>query len=247
MASTKRKEALDEAHEISDAVHKFPKWGRSRWPKKGQISPNAIHQADLLFMPHDVDDGNGYKYILVVVDVGTRKIAARPLASKKAEKVAATFKEIYAKKELDWPSMLHVDAGSEFRSEVTDIMKQHDVKIRRALPNRHTQQAIVEGSNRVIAKYLFHEMLADEIEAKKLSTKWVSRLQYYVSKINRERAKMKNISPEEDSNQPFVPNGHTVELLPEGAKVRHALDYPIDYTTKKKTDGTFRTGDVRWR
>lgn len=243
MASAKRKQALDTAEEISGAVKKLPKWERSRWPKKGQIEVNAIHQADLLFMP--LDDDGGFRYILVVVDVGSRKLAARPLTEKAAETVAKAFKDIYRKKELEWPSMLQVDAGSEFKSKVTDLMNEHDVTIRRGKPNRHTQQAIVEGNNRVIAKYLFHEMLADEIQTKKLSTTWASRLQSYVQKINKVRADVLDSKPV-PVNEPSAPSDKLIELLPEGAKVRYALDFPIDYVTKKKTDASFRTGDVRW-
>jgi len=239
-----REEASKVAKEISEYVKPAPSHLKSHWPKKGQLSPNTVHQADLLFMPVDEKDGNGFRYILVVVDVGTRLIAARPLAKKGTEIVAAALKDIYENSELKWPVVLQVDSGSEFRSDVSTIMKEHGSKIRRSQPNRHTQQAIVEGNNRVIAKHLFHEMLTDEVKTNQKSTAWVSNLPKFVDIINANRKKVKNTKPVE--NIPFDPNGKDIELIPHGTIVRYALDSPVDYVTKKKTDSKFRVGDVRW-
>ena len=41
--------------------------------------PNMIHQADLLFLPHDSIGRKTYKYALVVVDIFTRYKDAEPL------------------------------------------------------------------------------------------------------------------------------------------------------------------------
>jgi len=191
-------------------------------------------------MPVDEKDGNGYRYILVVVDVGTSLIAARPLAKKRTEIVAAALKDIYEKSELKWPVVLQVDSGSEFKSDVSTLMKEHGSKVRRSEPNRHTQQAIVEGNNRVIAKHLFHEMLTDEVKTKQKSTAWVKNLPKFVDIINKNRKKMKDSPPNEYI--PSDPNGKDIELIPQGAVVRYALDSPVDYVTKKKTDSKFRVG-----
>ena len=40
--------------------------------------PNEVHQADILFLPHD----NGFKYALTVVDVASRYKDAFPLKTK---------------------------------------------------------------------------------------------------------------------------------------------------------------------
>ena len=41
--------------------------------------PNAIHQADLLFLPHDRVGRKTYKYALTLVDAASRYKAAMPL------------------------------------------------------------------------------------------------------------------------------------------------------------------------
>ena len=49
---------------------------------------NAVHQADLLFLPHDTVNRKTYKYALTVVDVASRYKEAEPLTSKDSKEVA---------------------------------------------------------------------------------------------------------------------------------------------------------------
>ena len=64
-------------------------------PKFDVSTPNAVHQADLLFLPHDkLPRGKKvYKYALTVVDVASRYKAAEALVSKDSEEVARGFKK----------------------------------------------------------------------------------------------------------------------------------------------------------
>ena len=60
-------------------------------------TPNSVHQADLLFLPHDkLPHGRKiYKYALTVVDVASRYKEAEPLTSKDSGGVAKAFQSIY--------------------------------------------------------------------------------------------------------------------------------------------------------
>ena len=49
---------------------------------------NKMHQADLLYLPHDKVYQNTYKYTLNVIDVASRYKASKPLKTKKAGEVA---------------------------------------------------------------------------------------------------------------------------------------------------------------
>ena len=53
-------------------------------PKFDEEHPNAVHQADLLFLPHDRVGCKTYKYALTVVDVASRFKSAQPLTDKSA-------------------------------------------------------------------------------------------------------------------------------------------------------------------
>jgi len=57
------------------------------------IEPDATAQADLLFLPHD----KGYKYALVVVDLGSRLVDAEPLKTKDAATVRDACKAVFAR------------------------------------------------------------------------------------------------------------------------------------------------------
>ena len=85
-------------------------------PKFDVPTPNAVHQADLLFLPHDKlpRARKVFKYALTVVDVASRYKEAEPLTSKNSDEVALAFKRIYKRVPLKWPDCcrLTLDANS---------------------------------------------------------------------------------------------------------------------------------------
>ena len=62
--------------------------------------PNEVHQADLLFMPHNRVRRKTFRYALTVVDVASRYKEAEPLTSKTAAKVADGLARIYKRSPL---------------------------------------------------------------------------------------------------------------------------------------------------
>ena len=59
--------------------------------------PNEQYQFDLLYIPHNVFEGNMNKYIFMGVDVASRYKVARPLRNKKSSEVAFVLEVIYKK------------------------------------------------------------------------------------------------------------------------------------------------------
>ena len=59
--------------------------------------PNEQHQFELLYMSHNLFEGNTNKYILTGIDVASRYKVARPLRTKKLGKVALVSEAIYKK------------------------------------------------------------------------------------------------------------------------------------------------------
>ena len=104
--------------------------------------PNQIHQADLLFMPHDKVRRKTYLYALVVVDIASRYKDAEALTSKDSSGIAKGFEKIYSRK-LNWPHTLIIDPGTEFMGDVTKIMKKHNGTIQRSEAGNHRAQAFV--------------------------------------------------------------------------------------------------------
>ena len=134
-------------------------------PKFDVATPNAVHQADLLFLPHDkLPRGRKvFKYALTVVDVASRNKEAEPLTSKNSDEVAMAFKIIYKRAPLKWPQLLQVDPGPEFRGAVTKEMENHKTYIRHGRIDIHRDQAIVERFKRTLAERLFGHQYAVEM------------------------------------------------------------------------------------
>ena len=170
--------------------------------------PNAVHQADLLFLPHDqLPRGKKiFKYALTVVDVASRFKAAEPLTSKDSSEVSKVFRKIYRKRPLKWPKILQVDPGREFMGEVTKEMEKHDVRIRRGNVNVHRDQGIVERFNRTLGERLFSFQNSQEMkkESGERSTEWVKRLPEVVSALNREKTRLTEKRPVDAINEKVV-------------------------------------------
>ena len=160
-------------------------------------TPNKVHQADLLFLPHDKVGRSTYKYALTVVDVASRFKEAQPLTSKNSDEVAKAFKTIYTRGPLKWPQLLQVDPGREFMGAVTKEMENHKTSIRRGHPEIHRDQAIVERFNRTLAERLFGYQYAVEMRsnAGQRSTEWVKRLPSVVSAINNQVTRLIGMKP----------------------------------------------------
>ena len=151
--------------------------------------PNAVHQADLLFLPHDkLPRGKKiFKYALTVVDIASRFKAAEPLTSKDSSEVSRAFRKIY-KGPLKWQKILQVDPGREF---------MHDVRIRRGNVNVHRDQGIVERFNRSLSERLFSFQCSQEINIKsgERSREWIKRLPEAISALNREKTRLTEKKP----------------------------------------------------
>jgi transposase InsO family protein len=209
----------------------------SNLPKTIAFEPNAIHQADLLFMPHDGD----FKYILTVIDVATRKVDAEPLTSKKSDHIINAFKKIYKRSDLKQPILLRTDSGSEFKGSVKKFFEDRGTKLIYSLPGRHRQTGLVEALNKKIGTALFKRMTAQEILTGDKSIEWVDDLPVIVKAINDSI-----VIPNNKKSSSPVCDGESCELLEIGTKVRRALDMPINVHDEKRMYGKFRASDIRW-
>ena len=203
-------------------------------PKFDISTPNEVHQADLLFLPHDRIRGKTYKYALTVVDVASRYKAAEPLSSKEAKGVAEALSRIYKRGPLRFPKLLQVDPGREFMGEVNKLLSEHKTEVRRGRVDIHRDQGIVERFNRTLAERLFGYQYAVEMKLPEgeRSRQWVNRLQAVVSAINNEitrltgekpshALKMKKVAQDASSVVPGRVVGVAEKKLPAGVQVRY--------------------------
>ena len=175
---------------------------------------NEVHQADILYLPHDrtASSSNVYKYALTIVDVASRYKDAEPLSTKSSSEVASAFKKIY-QRVLRWPKLLQVDPGSEFRGDVASLMKKNNVIIRQGHTAIHRDQAIVERFNRTLADKLFGYQYAKEFIQQDRSREWVKRLPAVIKSINEISSQKKKIQPRRVNNSNEIPWNSTVRYL----------------------------------
>lgn len=213
-------------------------------PSYPDFADNFYHQADILFLPDD----NGYKYALVVADVGSRLIDARPLKNKTPSAVLDALKNIYNGKILQpVTNVFGIDAGTEFQGAVKnyleDVLK---VQIKVGKPNRHTQQSIVERKNRDIGKKLFMRMVEEELQTEEVSKAWVDFLPSIVDKINKRTKKTRVRQINKKEAPKFQCSGDACDMIEQGTKVRVMLDAPVNAHDSSKLNGRFRETDIRW-
>lgn len=213
-------------------------------PQYPDFANNFFHQADLLHLPDD----DGYRYALVVVDVGSRMTDARPLKTKRPAEILKAFKTIYKGKYLKHPTnVIGFDSGAEFKGVVKDYFENKlNVKIKLAKPDRHRQQAIVERKNRDIGKYIFMRMTMEELQTGEISRQWVDFLPTVIERINNRTKKTRKRTLHQKVKLEYRCDGDACNLLEQGTKVRVALDAPRNVHDNKKLHGAFRESDIRF-
>ena len=194
--------------------------------------PNEIHQADLLFLPHDRVRRKTYRYALVVVDIATRYKDAEALTSKESQEVAKALEKIYSRK-LKFPKTLIVDPGKEFMGYVTALAERHNVKIQRSEAGNHRAQAFVERANRTLGERLFSHQYAQEMVSDERSRIWVKRLPAVMKALNSETIRITGKEPDKAISLKEVnvrashdyrrPVGVKEKRLPPGVQVRYLL------------------------
>jgi hypothetical protein len=178
-----------------------------------------MHQADLLYLPHD----EGYKYALTVIDVASRYKEAEPLKTKKAADVCEALKKIYKRSPLKFPETFQVDKGAEFKGCMLDLLASHKTTIRRGTDHRH--QCFVERFNRTLAERLFTYQYDKEMRESTRNKEWVERLPRVIAALNNEVTRLIKMKPKtaikrKTVNQPENNDEEEDVEIPPGAKVR---------------------------
>ena len=196
-------------------------------PHYNATKPNEQHQFDLLYIPHNLFEGNTHKYILTVFDVTSRYKVARPLKTKKSSEVAFVLEAIYKKRGVfKYPKAFQCDNGSEFKNEVTKLLEKHNVDIRRATTKyKHTHTTVVEASNKGLENLLFKPMDAQGLQnPKKVLTISVKNLDPAVKKLNNTVMLMIDMKPKDAIKLDAVPLNKTYPeetVLPEYGLYRY--------------------------
>lgn len=241
---------------MSSTLFKAPKREKGfEEPHTTVYESDSVHQADLIYLPHDQVSSKVYKYALVVVDLATGLTDAEAITDKTGQVTLEALKVIYSRSVLNLPNRMETDPGSEFKAEFAAYLKSINVELRHGKAGRHRQQSMVENRNYTIGMALNLRMASIEQVTGKTSRDWVGFLPTVIAALNEQTreqevalSKRKKKPKDPADSGPFCGKKNTgsCEILDVGTRVRIPFEEPVDNVTGKKLHGKFRAGDKRW-
>lgn len=200
---------------------------------------NTMVQADLTHWNTD----NGYKYLLVAIDVVSQKTDFEAIKSKDYTAIINGFNEIF-KRQYIKPTFkyLYCDAGTEFNNKfLRDYFAKFGIYVRITRVGRKNQNCYVEGMNNIINRILATKTNCDMLEDKTKNREWVQYLPELRKIINARKIKRKVMA---DFLTPIELNAKE-DLLKVGTEVYLPLEKP-ENVFQVKERGRFRNGDLRF-
>lgn len=201
---------------------------------------HMVYQADLVYMPED----QGYKYLLVIVDIASKEMDAEPLQDRRGEDVVNGMESILQRKLIKKEDMyyLYTDPGSEFKNQVfANWCERLGVIHRTTKTARKDQMAVVESMNYKLTKVLGVRMTIQQLEESDI--KWVDKVRNLVGAVN-EHTDHSGKKIETFFKDPQIKKNE--KIYKEGDLVHVPLDQPKGATDGKRMHGKFRNGDLRY-
>lgn len=205
--------------------------------------PDCNMMADLLFLPTTKE---GYKYLLVVVDLYTDEFDAKPLMTKQASEVLAAIKKIFKGKYLKLPAAIYTDSGKEFGGVFHNFFYNKGVLHSQTVPGRHKQMGNVESLNRTLGRLLNGYMNKKELETNDVYKEWTEILPLVIKELNKYRKERRGSIRPKDNPYVFNTIPKKKPKFSKGDLVHHKLDYPQTALGKKQPTANFREGDIRF-
>lgn len=138
---------------------------------------NDTFQADLIEMIPFSKQNRGYKYILMVIDVFSKRAWAKGLKNKTGKEVTAAMTFIFSENPKHIPRNLHTDEGKEFyNQDFQRLMAKHGINHYSTFSKM--KASIVERLNRTILGQLWRQFNLQGTH------KWLNNLQPIIKKYN---------------------------------------------------------------
>ncbi len=182
--------------QVTDALKKHVSYQlHKKQPKKitshmVAFTPDQIWQLDLLDMSNYGRSNKGNKWILLGIDVFTRRAFALPLKNKTSEEVLNAFRRIIQEQKSK-PEKLISDNGSEFiNKDFQKYLDEQNIIHETNEPQYHPTLGIIDRLSRTIKEKIYKSFTEDN------NTEWVDILQHIISSYNSTpHASIANIAP----------------------------------------------------
>lgn len=148
-----------------------------------------VLQADLFVLEPYARANKGARYLLVVVDVLTRRIAARAMRKKSASETAVAFEECLHELPLAPYALLGTDIGSEFHNATMQrVYKQYNI-------GHYALRAPLKAQKAELAGRHLKDRIYKHMEESG-SRQWADKLQDFVHAANkRKKAALAGMAP----------------------------------------------------
>jgi hypothetical protein len=137
------------------------------------LQPFEMVQLDLLDYQKYSRQNKGYKYILIGVDIFSRKAFAEPIKNKTPNEVLTAFKKFG----IDCVSLFH-DSGNEFKGSFLSYLNENNIIDMKAEIGDHHSLGVIDRFSKtlktIISKYMTNNN----------TTKWVNRLPTIIQSYN---------------------------------------------------------------
>lgn len=163
---------------LATNVHKH-RSARKKFPRRSYVMRgiNDTFQADLIEMQPWSNQNRGYRYILMVIDVFSKRAWAIPLKNKTGPEVTQAMATIFKTNPQHIPRNMHTDQGKEFyNAQFQQLMRTHEINHYSTYST--LKASIVERLNRTILNRLWR------LFSLQGSHKWLNNLQSIMDSYN---------------------------------------------------------------
>ena len=195
--------------------------------------------ADLLFLPKTKE---GFRYLLVVVDLATKEFDVEPLKTKQPKEVLEAMEKMFKRPYIKKPyASIQTDSGREFDGVFQKYLYDQSILHKKTVPGRHSQNSMVESLNRQLGRLLNGYMNKKEQQTKKPYHEWTDALNTIRVELNKHRKK--DLPKQQPMN---IPDLSKNPKFKPGDVVLRQLDRPRNALNNNLGDEKFREGDLRW-
>ena len=181
--------------EVEDFLQSFPTYSiyrptRKRFKRLATIASgkNSDWQADLAIFDTLRKNNDNYKYLLVAIDVLSRKMVTAPVRSKSPKDMIPAFDILFQKAKVK-PHKIYSDRGLEFQSrEMLEYFKKHGIQ-KNVMYSENIYAGLVERANRTIKERLYRYFHENKTH------RWVDAIDAIVDAINNSVNRTTGIEP----------------------------------------------------